>query len=150
MLHQLIEGPKQLLAHQLVNLGTETVINLRSVFDVVYFMEKSIPKNISGRQCLYVPREETFKAWDFILHLPAKDDDSETFIFIQVSKSSLRQHDLVKGKYRIKESMIGSSFSMLVRIDGFDRVFRPFLCGEIDRGHQRCFDRQCDHIHLFG
>jgi len=88
----------------------ESVIELSSTFDTVRFSEDKIPRNKSGRQCLYIPSASNFKGWDCILHLPGL---TPTIVFIQVSKSRLRKHDLMSGKFRMQASVTGSTCRFL-------------------------------------
>jgi len=81
---------------------TKLVIPLSLTFDVAKFSENKIPQNKSGRQCLYIPSERSFKDWDIILHLPGP---TPTVVFIQVSKS-LPKYDFNSGQYR---SVTGST-----------------------------------------
>jgi len=105
--HQLMAAPPQLRAFKLSSPSSETVISLAPIFTVRYFTEVSAERNQSGRQCLYIPEDEAFHAWDFILHLP--QTQPSTLLFLQVSKSSLRQHDYKSpGQFIFKKSLTGA------------------------------------------
>lgn len=63
-------------------------------FHIKYFdqMENSF-SNSTGRQMVFIPESQIYKAWDFIVHSPASNGSSERLVFIQVSKNLPREHD---------------------------------------------------------
>ena len=106
--HQLMAAPPQLRAFKLSSPTSETVFNLAPIFNMRYFTEAVAERNQSGRQCLYVPEDQAFRAWDFVLHLP--QTEPPTLLFLQVSKSTLRKHDYIsQGQFNFEKSLSGGA-----------------------------------------
>ena len=140
VLHQLLAAPPRLVAHRLAALAAQekqkrgkktrrkeaeeaietTMIALARIFNLKYFTDKGDLLNTTGQQYLYAPQWEGLRYWDFILHLP--QHEPPRLVFIQVSKSSLRQHNHVApGAFRIRNSIMaatsGGAGEFLAHID---------------------------------
>jgi len=109
-----------------------TTISLSPIVAMEPFSGETPPRNVFGRQCIYVPRESGARAWDLILHVPS----SRALVFLQVSKMTLCSHDHKDDKYRIRSSLSGDRDSLVARlingITGFQCSTHESPSGEID------------------
>src|SRR5262245_63190328 len=96
VMYRLLRAPGELMAFPLSKASaasprSRTLVTLSPIVSMEPFSGQAPPRNVSGRQCLYIPRETNAPRWDFVLHVPS----NRALIFIQVSKITLREHDYI-------------------------------------------------------